>query len=315
MNFRNLKYFLAVAEELSISKAAEKLFITQQSLSSHISRLEQELGTPLFERSPGLSLTYAGTQLVKSASQIIDMERQIVNEMDDIRNLRRGELRIGISHTCGRAILPDILPQYIAEHPNVEISLIEGNSSEIEGILQHGRADLIVGFTPILLDAVETVPLLEEQMILIVPRKFTQRIFGDRSEFMRGKFSESADLRPYADSPFILLKKGNRVRGIIDAYMRQIGFTPRIILETENTETAYALAERGLGMAFYPSVFFDRIHASLRTRVDAGAGPDVDLFPLRDPSTINSLVIAYSRERYLSSAARDFIELCRTTLV
>lgn len=310
MNFRNLKYFLVVAEELNISKAAEKLFITQQSLSNHISRLEQELGTPLFSRSPSLSLTYAGAQLVKTATQIIDYERQIVTEMDDIRNLRRGELRIGISHTCGRAILPDVLPQYLAAHPNVEISLIEGNSSELEGILKHGRADLIIGFTPILLEAIETVPLLADQLILVVPRKFTQQIFGDKTEFMRGKFSESADLKPYVNSPFILLKKGNRVRSIFDEYVSRIDFTPRIILETESTETAYALAERGMGMAIYPSLFFDRIHAALRSEPNL----DVDFFPLRDPATSSMLVIAYSRERYLPNAARDFIQLCQDTL-
>ena len=144
MNFLHLKYFLLVAEELNITRAAERLYISQQSLSNHISNMEKELNVKLFTRSPKLSLTYAGDLLVETATQILDLHSQFLAKVGDINRHYMGVLRLGISHTCGLALLPDILPQFQAEFPMVEFSLFEGNSTHLEDELAHGRVDLIV---------------------------------------------------------------------------------------------------------------------------------------------------------------------------
>ena len=99
MNFLHLKYFLLVAEELNITRAAERLYISQQSLSNHISNLEKELGVQLFTRSPKLSLTYAGNLLVETAGQILDLHDQYLSKVGDINRNYIGSLRVGISHT------------------------------------------------------------------------------------------------------------------------------------------------------------------------------------------------------------------------
>ena len=159
MNFQHLKYFLTVAEELNITKAAERLYISQQSLSNHIGNLERELGVKLFTRSPKLSLTYAGDLLVDTATQILDLHSQYLSKVGDINRQYMGVLRVGISHTCGLALLPDILPKFHSEFPLVEFSLFEGNSTQLEDELSHGRTDLIICFQPIIMDGVSTVPL------------------------------------------------------------------------------------------------------------------------------------------------------------
>ena len=132
MNFLHLKYFLLVAEELNITRAAERLFISQQSLSNHISNMEKELDVKLFTRSPKLSLTYAGDLLVETATQILDLHSQFLAKVGDINRHYMGVLRVGISHTCGLALLPEILPQFQTEFPMVEFSLFEGNSTHLE---------------------------------------------------------------------------------------------------------------------------------------------------------------------------------------
>ena len=111
VNFQHLKYFLMVAEELNITRAAERLYISQQSLSNHIGNLERELDVKLFTRSPKLSLTYAGGLLVDTATQILDLHSQYLSKVSDINKQYLGVLRVGISHTCGLALLPDILPK------------------------------------------------------------------------------------------------------------------------------------------------------------------------------------------------------------
>lgn len=302
MNFLALEYFLAVAEELNITRAAQRLYISQQAMSSAIKKLEKSLGVKLFNRTPNFSLTYAGTRLVKAATQIMDIRQQLLNEIDDINNNKRGELRIGISHTRGYTILPDILPEYKKTHPQVEISIIEGNSDALEEKLQHGMIDLMFGFLPVMLESVETVELLKERLFLVVPKSFTDEVFKQKSDFMRGKFSESADIMVFKDYPMIMLKEGNRIRGIMDSFFNSIHIKPKIVLEIDNIETALALAVQGMGITVYPEMYLKNINPLSEDKVD--------LFPLTNQSTICTLAISYSQKRYLSGAAKEFIELC-----
>ncbi|HWR22729.1 MAG TPA: LysR family transcriptional regulator [Feifaniaceae bacterium] len=304
MNFTSLKYFLVVTEELNVTRAAKRLYISQQSLSAHIAALEKDLNVKLFDRTPVFALTYAGVRLETFARKILDLERQAYSEMDDIAGQRRGALRIGMSHTCGRAILPKILPGFHEKNPFIETSVMEGNSAELEDHLKHGRIDLMIVFTPVTLESVEIIPLAVERLLLLVPRKLSKTLFGEHSEYMRGKFSISADISCFEDMPFILLKKGNRIRSLIDGYTSSRGVKLNVLFETENTETAYALAQNGMGIAVYPELFLKHIHG-----MNPGEDETVDYFPITDASASGTLAICYDRSRYLSNAARDFIKI------
>ena len=109
MNFLNIEYFLVAAKELNFSKAAEKLYISPQSLSTHIAKLENELGVDLFHRDHPMRLTYAGEILAKSGQEILDRKNQTVDELRDIADSKKGKLSIGISHTRGMVFLPLVL--------------------------------------------------------------------------------------------------------------------------------------------------------------------------------------------------------------
>lgn len=310
MNFLHLKYFLLVAEELNITRAAERLYISQQSLSNHISNMERELDVKLFTRSPKLSLTYAGDLLVETATQILDLHSQYLAKVGDINRHYMGVLRLGISHTCGLALLPEVLPKFQAEFPMVEFSLFEGNSTHLEDELSHGRVDLIICFQPIMMEGVEVVPLTQEDLMLVVPRSFTNQIFGDRAEEMRRQFAAGADIDAFQHMPFILIKRGNRTRSIVDQYFSRHFFKPKLILETENTITTLAMAEAGMGITICPELFVKTIHVTAaRSSTDK-----LDFFPLTDPSTISRLVVGYRRDRYLSHFAERFIELTQQAL-
>lgn len=310
MNFLHLKYFLLVAEELNITRAAERLYISQQSLSNHISNMERELDVKLFTRSPKLSLTYAGDLLVETATQILDLHSQYLAKVGDINRHYMGVLRLGISHTCGLALLPEVLPKFQAEFPMVEFSLFEGNSTHLEDELAHGRVDLIVCFQPIMMEGVEVVPLTQEDLILVVPRSFTDQIFGDRAEEMRQQFSAGADIDAFQHMPFILIKRGNRTRSIVDQYFSRHFFKPKLILETENTITTLAMAEAGVGITICPELFVKTIHITAAR----SSSDKLDFFPLTDPSTISRLVVGYRRDRYLSHFGERFIALTQQAL-
>ena len=308
VNFLHLKYFLMVAEELNITRAAERLYISQQSLSNHIGHLEKELNVKLFTRSPKLSLTYAGDQLVQTATQILDLHSQFLIKVGDINRNYLGVLRVGISHTCGLAMLPNILPAFREEFPMVEFSLFEGNSNQLEDELAHGRVDLIICFQPIIMEGVTTVPLTEQRLMMVVPRTFTDQLFGNRAEEVRAQFAEGADISAFQTMPFILIKKGNRTRNIIDQYFSRYFFKPKLILETENTVTTLAMAQSGVGVTICPELF-------LRALPPAPASATgVDVFPLSDPSTFSKLVVGYRGDRYLSHFGERFIDMAREAM-
>ncbi|MCI8687452.1 MAG: LysR family transcriptional regulator [Lawsonibacter sp.] len=308
MNFQHLKYFLTVAEELNITRAAERLYISQQSLSNHIGNLERELDVKLFTRSPKLSLTYAGGLLVDTATQILDLRSQYLAKVGDINKQYVGTLRVGISHTCGLALLPDILPKFRGEFPQVEFSLYEGNSTQLESELSHGRTDLIICFQPIILEGVTTVPLTEQRLMMVVPKTFTQHLFGGQAEDIRRQYAQGADIRTFEHLPFVLIKRGNRTRSIVDQYFSRYYFKPQLILETENTVTTLAMAQAGVGITICPELFLRAIPAPTAESVG------VDLFPLTDPSTYGRLVAGHREGRCLSHFGQRFVEIVQELL-
>ena len=308
MNFQHLKYFLMVAEELNITRAAERLYISQQSLSNHIGNLERELDVKLFTRSPKLSLTYAGGLLVDTATQILDLHSQYLSKVGDINKQYMGVLRVGISHTCGLALLPDILPKFRSEFPQVEFSLYEGNSTQLEDELSHSRADLIICFQPIIMEGVITVPLTDQRLVLVVPKTFTNKLFGDQAEEIRAQFAQGVDIQTFEHLPFVLIKRGNRTRNIVDQYFSRYFFKPQLILETENTVTTLAMAQAGIGMTICPELFLRAIPAPTAGSVG------VDLFPLAAPSTFSKLVAGYREGRYLSHFGQRFIDIVQEAL-
>ena len=306
MNFQHLKYFLMVAEELNITRAAERLYISQQSLSNHISNMERELNVKLFLRSPKLSLTYAGDLLVETATQILDLHSQYLAKVGDINRNYVGLLRVGISHTCGLALLPDILPIFRKEFPQVEFSLFEGNSNQLEDELSHGRVDLIICFQPIMIEGIQAIPLTSQRLVMVVPKAFTNQLYGSKADEMRRQFAHGGDIRAFEHLPFVLIKKGNRTRSIVDQYFNRYYFKPKLVLETENTVTTLAMAQAGVGNPICPELFLRALPAP-----NATAG-GVDLFPLTDPSTYSNLAAGYRGDRYLTHFAERFIEITKS---
>lgn len=310
MNFLNLEYFLVVAEELNVTKAAERLYISQQSLSNHIRRLERDFDTQLFKRKPTLTLTYSGKELVKAATKILDIKRQVSIEIDDINHQRRGNIQIGISHTRGRVLLPDVLSSFKKAYPYVDVGITEGNSLELEEHIIHGKIDLLIGFAPILVSNIETVPILTERLFMCMPKQIIQERFPGVKEQDLEPLMAAAKISDFIEYPFLMMKTGNRIRTMLDKLFAKQHITPDILLETENIETLLALCIKGMGITFYPELFVNNIGLHFESAVK---NRDIFFFPISDPITMGHLVIGYRRNSYFSKAAKDFIEFVQKT--
>ena len=308
MNFQNLEYFLTTASEGNITRAAERLHVSQQALSNQIARMEQELGCKLFERKQNLQLTYAGLQFKASAEKILDIQRQTTTELDDIRNSRRGELRIGISHTRGQTILPLILPKFSRRYPQVDLHVIEGSTHILEESLEKGRIDVLIGFAPFMVDCAEYRNLMTEHLFLIIPTSLMNEQFGERATEILEEYRKTLDISLFRNMPFVLLRSGDRIRAITDREFFRRGISPKIRIETQNIQTAFALASEGMGITVCSQMYLESPFV-ISGHVDYESRKKVEILPFSSQELNDSIAIAYNRERYLSKIASDFIEM------
>lgn len=311
MNFTNLWYFVTVAEELNMSKAAQKLYVSQQSLSNHISRMEQELGAELFERTPRLKLTYAGECALKKAREILSLNKEMRMQIDDITNQRKGQLNIGVAtRVCGRIVLPQVLPHYHKLYPNVELHLETGLTLELLEHLRGGDLDLILGVKfPEYMPGITSVELYQEKLCLVVPKPILKSIFPENTQNVARSFIEKGvDLSAFTDAPFLLMEKGKRIRNHTDQLFAKEGYSPYIILQSTDIDILFGLCFSGLGImfAFEESIrkYFPYEH-DIKEIIDSS----VYVFPILDQSAIGHTLLYYNEEKYHSKAAKDFIQL------
>ncbi len=298
MDLRHLRYMLMVAEERSFSRAAEKLFIAQPHLSQYIQKLEKQLGVRLFDRSTTpLTLTYAGEQFARTARQLLQLNSNLLQQMQDVAEEKKGRLALGMSPVRSAYILPIVLPAFLARYPNVELSLHEGTSAELEEWMNHGVTDLTILSLPINSTDYSHEVLLEEKFLIVAPpnHPLAKRRPGDNAN------PPPLSLRDLEAEPFILLQEGQALRRIADLLFLQAGYRPRTVLETRSYQAAHALASIGLGFTFSTK--------SVSSLHDTPAAP-VRLFTA-DPTFTRTLAVVYRKGKYLTKYEQAFISLTK----
>lgn len=299
MNSKKLKYIITIAELKSISKAANELFISQPSLSSILSNLENELGVTLFNRSTSpLSLTYAGEKYVKAAKEILALESNLKKELFDISSMKKGKLTIGIPGVRGTHVLPKILPKFKKKYPAMEIHLIEGDSNYLEECLFSGKVDLVLTSLPTNHKKIECELLYEEKIMLVCKKGYLGK------EYLLDNTNNVVSLEKLKDTDFILTKKNHRIRKLTENLFDMYDFKPKIALETSNTATAFRLATSGLGVSFVSEMI-------LNTTVPMN---DFDLFNIENSPIIWNISISYLKNSYLNDAHRYFIDCAKSVL-
>ncbi len=312
MNFQNLEYFLVVASEGNITRAAEQLNVSQQALSNSIARLEKELDCKLFDRKKELVLTYAGKQFKTSAEKILDIKHQTQTVLEEIGEGGRGELRIGISYTRGQAILPLLLPAFSRRYPLVELHVTEGSTHVLEEDLDRGRIDVLIGFAPFMVESAEYTELMKDHMYLVLPKTLISQTFGDKAQDVLNEYRQTLDISLFKDLPFILLRQGDRIRAIVDREFYAKGLKPHIKLETQNIQTAFALASEGMGLAVCPELYLGSSYVTSGMSQSI-VRQKVDVLPFSNSSVQDAIAIGYNRERHLSHFAIDFINTALET--
>lgn len=169
MELRQLKYFVALARELSFSKAAGKLYITQGTLSQQIRQLEEELGSELFERtSHSVALTEAGAELLPLAQKTLEDSQNCQLRMNDLRKGLSGTLNIGVTHSFA-GLLTGTLRNFLKEYKGVKLNIIYKTATELHDLLRAGELDLIVAFKPaVAYEGITSVPIFQSELAAVM---------------------------------------------------------------------------------------------------------------------------------------------------
>jgi LysR family nitrogen assimilation transcriptional regulator len=237
MDFRQLKYFMAVAKAKSVTKASDSLHVAQPAVSMHIQRLEEELGEPLFVRhSRGVELTEAGAYLEQHASSILEQLETVRRDLRDYKGVPRGPVRIGMPRTISSLIALDVLRECKRLWPRVKPSLIEGLSGGVNELLFDGRLDFALTFMREESDWVSYEPLLHDELCFI----YSGKLDVPHAKAGTIKFKQLERI------PLALPTGQHGVRSLVESAARSAGIALQVDYEVDSFPVILDLVREGI---------------------------------------------------------------------
>ena len=285
MELRQLRYFLAIAEHGTFSKAASKVYVAQSALSHQLAQLEDELGAQLFVRSRrGVELTEAGTVFHTYATSILRQVEDAASSVAGLTDSPAGKVVFGIPHSASHALALPLLKAVRQELPNVQLELTEELTGNLTRQLLAGSLHMAILFDDGTLDDFIAEPLVSEKMSLIYRPEST----GDASR------KASISFRDALAKPLILPAQPHGVRPLIEQQAVQAGLlAPNVVAEISSISILRTSLLAGLGCTILPVM-------PLKAELDSGA---LVALPIRAPQVLRVVALCRSRHIPLSTAA------------
>lgn len=297
MEIRHFHYIRTIYETGSISRAAEKLYISQPSLSQLLKSVEKKVGAPLFDRgSQPLRPTTIGQKYLETAQRIMELDTEFHRYVEDELGCAQGNLVVGSSPFRSTYFLASFLPEFQEKYPGIRLQLAEHTSKRLEEAVLSGDADLIIATQPVDANAFSFAELYSEEMVLVLPAGHELSKKYHLPQDCRG----TLPLLPIGllkDTPFIQMHSEQKLHQQLLSLCEEAGFTPKIYLQTRSMETALTLAAAGLGATLLPMTLLRAFQPKTR--------PCYAALPTRPR---RHALVAWRKKSYLSHAARAFID-------
>ena len=248
MNLLPMSYFIEVASQKGISRAAERLRITQQTLSTHIAALEKELGCTLFVRRPKFRLTAEGELFLEYCKRFTELDRTMRQAFGELRGEITGTVRTGISQTRSAVLMPELIEEFRAEYPKVKILLNECTNDELLTKIGNDELDVIIGNVSEERPDLVVYDLYQERMALVVPRKQEFRGLAEA-------FRKSGDLKLLSGYPVITNSRNDIVGRYISRVFLENRIPPDIAAVSDSAETCLRLCAKGTGVYLCPDLY------------------------------------------------------------
>ncbi len=255
MDIRQIEYIIAIEQEQSISKAAEKLFLTQSALNQQLLKLEKELGTPLFERRKHTMIpTYAGRIYLNTAHRMVDMKQETYKIIRDITEERAGEIAIAYTPEAGALMFSHIYPIFHRKYPNITFRIREERVKKMEQLVFQKEVTLafISYYDSSKHPELEYLDMDSEKMVLALPSTHPLAHLAGEESYLT---FPHLDLTLLRNDPFIMLSKDTRMRDMIDLSFQIAGFRPNVLFESVSTRTVVSMVEQQIAPAFFPQSY------------------------------------------------------------
>lgn len=290
MEIRHLHYFMAVCEELHFTKAAEKLGISQPTLSQQIRVLEDELGMPLFDRiGKKIVMTEAGTLLFTYATAMLNTLQNVKDAIKDLQEVQGGQIRVGIMPSDLDYRITQLVIDFHQKFPRVKLTILA--SIDIMRQVLENEVDIGIGTNVESHDRLVIIPLRKEEYVVTVSKEhpWAQR--------------EAVTIAELKDLPLVMYPEGFLGREIVEETVKKHGFQLHTILETSSVTSIMNLVRANIGATVQPYPLIQQMNDS-----------DLRIIRLTDAIPSRSLSIIYRVDRYVSHATTAFIEQIKAYL-
>ncbi len=289
MELRQLEYFQMASRLKNITRAAQRLRVSQPNITVAIKKLEAELGVQLFDRSQKqLTLTPEGTVFLKRIELALRNIEDAVLEVNDYKHLQKGTIKIGIPPMMGAYLFPKVFSGFRHLHPNLDVLLYEEGSLSIREKLESDELDFGIIIVPESTPNLNVLKMSRNQLMVCVSKN--------------SPLADNEEITPedIADADLIMLKEGAYSREVVQSKLSELKISPRTVLESSQIVTIKGLVAHQVGIAFLLDFICENSH-------------DIKAVPFCDPIFVN-IGLAWKREKYVSKAAQAFIDFCKKPL-
>jgi LysR family transcriptional regulator, cyn operon transcriptional activator len=294
MDLRHLRYFIAIADSSTMALAAEKVFVTQSTLSHQLAQLETELGVKLFERvGRGLKLSDSGKEYLGYARGILRQVEEGKQALSDLRSVTTGSLRIGVIHSFVTHVMPQVSARFLKKFPRIQLKVHELTALDIEAQVDAGELDLGFAFSPTsggVNSSIVGEHLFDDVLALAVPKKHPL------SKRKTISFKQLKDL------PLAMMSQRFATRRLLDGLFTKAGVSPTIVIEIDSVDALQRLVEQGVACAFLPA----------RT---TQPNKFLSLVEVIDPKPMRGAGLVWRNSNYRSAAAQAFAEELKSYVV
>ncbi len=287
LNFNQLRIFYHAAKKLNFTAAANELFITQPAVTFQVKTFEEYCNLKLFKkRGRKIYLTDEGKALYEYAEKIFRYEKEIINVIDDMRELKRGVLSLGTTKAYARYFMPLMISTFHENFPNIKIQLNEGSSLDMIYSLLDLKIEVAVIAKPVDHPEVRFIPFSKEEMAIITSADHP---------FAKKK---AISIKQLAEEPFIMRENGSGTRKLVENLFDEEHCSPNVLMETSNTEFIKELVIRGEGVSFL-------VKEAVNAEIQEGKLTTV---PLKGRKVYLDVSIAYLKNQILSPSSRAFVD-------
>jgi len=308
--FSRKELIYTIYREKSFSKAAQKLFIAQPSLSLMVRKIEDQIGIPLFDRSSKpIQLTEAGREYIAAVEAMRHIESSFENYIEATLSLETGSLGVRSNQLLSSLVMPRYIHAFKQQYPGIQLTLLDANSTTLENKIMAGELDVIIDNRPLPQSVFERKQLTAEHLLLAVPMDFPENADAlpfqlTYSDIMAQKHLAAGlpavPLDIFAETPFVLMNRDNDTRKQSNAIFQEAGFDPQIILELDRLMTLYSYIALGMGASIVSDTLVRNLHTADHEKIL--------FYPLPSRHACRDIYVSYKRGKYYSKAMGRFID-------